>query len=124
MSGVDFEQALRTALVGNAGVSALVGSKVYALTIPQGVALPCITYQRVSGAPQNTLEGHSGAEAVLIQLDCWAVTFSAAKGLAKAVRSAMAAAPFKNTLDEDRDDHDPDTTYYRVSADFRCWHQE
>lgn len=126
MSAVDFEQQLRAALVGHAGVTALVGARVYPLLIPEGTPLPCVTYQRVSGTPENTLEGHSGLEEVMVQVDCWSATYGGAKALAKQVRAAMAAAPFGSYLDQDRDlyDGEPNNTIYRVSCDYRCWHSE
>lgn len=44
-SAVDFEIVLLRTLREDAGLSALVGNKVFALVIPQGTKLPCITFQ-------------------------------------------------------------------------------
>ena len=46
-SAVDFEIVLLRTLREDAGLSALVGNKVFALVIPQGTKLPCITFQRL-----------------------------------------------------------------------------
>ena len=44
-SAVDFEIVLLRTLREDAGLSALVGNKVFALVIPQGTKLPCITFR-------------------------------------------------------------------------------
>lgn len=126
MSAVDFEQQVRAVLVGHAGVTAIIHGRVFPLLIPEGTPLPCVTFQRVSGTPENTLAGHSGLEEVMLQIDCWSATYGGAKALAKQLRAAMASASFGNHLDQDRDlyDGDPNHIIYRVSCDYRCWHSE
>ena len=56
-SAVDFEAVLLRTLQDDPGLSELVGNKVFALVIPQGTKLPCITFQRLGGMPANTLSG-------------------------------------------------------------------
>jgi hypothetical protein len=124
MSAVEFEKALHAALAGNAAVAAIVGTRIYPLMLPEGTPLPAVTYHRISGVPANSLTGHSGLEAVTVQVDGWARGFAEAKNLAASIRLAMAGAPFVNILDEDRDLYAPDMNTFRVSADYRCWHKE
>ena len=87
-SAVDFEIVLLRTLREDAGLSALVGNKVFALVIPQGTKLPCITFQRIGGMPANTLSGHSGLEEIDLQIDVWARDYDEAKAIAKAVLAA------------------------------------
>ena len=71
-NGVDFESVLLRMLQEDAGLSALVGSKVFPLFIPSGNYLPCVTFQRLGGRPANTLSGASGLEEIDLQIDVWA----------------------------------------------------
>lgn len=125
-SAVDFEIVLLRTLREDAGLSALVGSKVFALVIPQGTKLPCITFQRIGGMPANTLSGHSGLEEIDLQIDVWARDYDEAKAIAKAVRSAMppSGPRFSAHLIEDQDLYEDGTNYFRVSMEFKVWFLE
>ena len=125
-SAVDFEIVLLRTLREDAGLSALVGSKVFALVIPQGTKLPCITFQRIGGMPANTLSGHSGLEEIDLQIDVWARDYDEAKAIAKAVRSAMppSGPRFSAHLIEDQDLYEDGTNYFRVSMEYKVWFLE
>lgn len=125
-SGVDFEIVLLRTLREDAGLSALVGSKVFALVIPQGTKLPCVTFQRIGGMPANTLSGHSGLEEIDLQIDVWARDYDEAKAIAKAVRAAMppSGPRFSAHLIEDQDLYEDGTNYFRVSMEFKVWFLE
>lgn len=68
-------QAVYERLKNNAGVSALVGSRVYAEKAVQGVVLPCVVYQRI-GTSERLLYHAGKVPAALsrFQIDCWAKT--------------------------------------------------
>ena len=125
-SAVDFETALLRTLREDAGLSALVGNKVFALVIPQGTKLPCITFQRIGGMPANTLSGHSGLEEIDLQIDVWARDYDEAKAIAKAVRAAMppSGPRFSAHLIEDQDLYEDGTNYFRVNMEFKVWFLE
>lgn len=125
-SAVDFEIVLLRTLREDAGLSALVGSKVFALVIPQGTKLPCITFQRIGGMPANTLSGHSGLEEIDLQIDVWARDYDEAKAIAKAVRFAMppSGPQFGAHLIEDQDLYEDGTNYFRVNMEFKVWFLE
>lgn len=125
-SAVDFEIVLLRTLLDDAGLSALVGSKVFALVIPQGIKLPCVTFQRLGGMPANTLSGHSGLEEIDLQIDVWARDYDEAKAVAKAVRVAMppSGPRFSAHLIEDQDLYEDGTNYLRVSMEFKVWFLE
>lgn len=125
-SAVDFEIVLLRTLREDAGLSVLVGSKVFALVIPQGTKLPCITFQRIGGMPANTLSGHSGLEEIDLQIDVWARDYDEAKAIAKAVRAAMSPSgpQFCAHLIEDQDLYEDGTNYFRVSMEFKVWFLE
>ena len=125
-SAVDFEIVLLRTLREDAGLSALVGSKVFALIIPQGTKLPCITFQRIGGMPANTLSGYSGLEEIDLQIDVWARDYDEAKAVAKAVRAAMppSGPQFSAHLIEDQDLYEDGTNYFRVSMEYTVWFLE
>lgn len=125
-SAVDFEIVLLRTLREDAGLSALVGNKVFALVIPQGTKLPCITFQRIGGMPANTLSGHSGLEEIDLQIDVWARDYDEAKAIAKAVRFAMppSGQRFSAHLIEDQDLYEDGTNYFRVNMEFKVWFLE
>ena len=125
-NGVDFEIVLLRTLREDAGLSALVGNKVFALVIPQGTKLPCITFQRIGGMPANTLSGHSGLEEIDLQIDVWARDYDEAKAIAKAVRAAMppSGPRFSAHLIEDQDLYEDGTNYFRVNMEFKVWFLE
>ncbi len=125
-SAVAFEIVLLRTLREDAGLSALVGNKVFALVIPQGTKLPCITFQRIGGMPANTLSGHSGLEEIDLQIDVWARDYDEAKAIAKAVRAAMppSGPRFSAHLIEDQDLYEDGTNYFRVNMEFKVWFLE
>ena len=125
-SAVDFEKVLLRTLLEDAGLSALVGNKVFALVIPQGTGLPCVTSQRLGGRPTNTLSGHSGLEEIDLQIDVWARDYCEAKDVAKAVRAAMppSGPQFSAHLIEDQDLYEDGTNYFHVGMEFKVWFLE
>ena len=125
-SAVDFEIVLLRTLKADLGLSELIGNKVFALVIPQGTKLPCITFQRIGGMPANTLAGHSGLEEIDLQIDVWARDYDEAKAVAKAVRTAMppSGPQFSAHLIEDQDLYEDGTNYFRVNMEFKVWFLE
>lgn len=83
------ESTLYGILSAAAGVTALVGTRIYPDLIPEEKATPYIGYERVSTEPAATLEGTILAEKIGITIACWADTRIAAEQLADAVRTAM-----------------------------------
>lgn len=121
-SAVNFEVQLKDLLLADEGVAAIVGHKIFPLVIPQGTKLPCVSFQRISGMPANTLLGASGLEKINIEIDAWAKNYADAKDLAIAIRAAMPAqGAWGAHLDADQDIYDSDTKYYRVIMEYTVW---
>lgn len=96
---------------------------VYALSIPTNGALPCIVYQRIS---TYQIRSHSGneMERPRFQISCWANTYSGAKTVAEAVKTALDLnqTNFKLATKEDElDDKEVETNLYRKILDFYVW---
>jgi hypothetical protein len=118
------EKAVAATLMADADVVALVGvdeedkAKVYPLIIPQGTKLPAIVYQRIYSSPWYTLRGYT-SEDVLLQINCFALSFQGAKETALAVRSAMAGTPLNAVLRNEIDLHEEGAEAYCVSAEYQ-----
>jgi|SRR5579884_495242 len=76
-----------TALL-NGSIAALVGNRVYPVTIPEGAELPCLSYQVVSGASEYALDGSAETEKT-IQFDAWGTTYADAKTIQKALHDLL-----------------------------------
>jgi len=126
------EEGLYDYLSTDVGVSALVSTRIYPGTLPQNWTNPAISYQRISGERVRNLTGPAGRARPRIQIDCWADSYSGAKALATAVRSAMDGyAGLMGTtrvssivLESDTDFYETDIQVYRVSMDFWISHLE
>ena len=122
---------LRTFLLANAGVSALVGTRAYSAPAPPTAVLPYLTIQQISGTPDHNLVAASGVMRRRYQIDAWASTSAGAIALAAAVRAAVDAyagsmgtlrvlsviLEGERELQEDIEDGSQAVTY-RVSQDY------
>lgn len=84
----DFSSALRTRLQTNAGVSAMVGVKVFRGIVPEGTALPYIRMQVVSDPRPEHLKGYDSARVSRVQVDCFAASYGQARDIADRVIAA------------------------------------
>src|SRR5690606_41802513 len=90
-------------------------------------ALPAISYQRVSNRWLTSHEGSLGASQPLIQLSCWANTWSEVRALATAVRRVLdgwidysSDPPIQGvTIESDLDEYDADAKVYHVPLTVR-----
>jgi hypothetical protein len=82
-------EAVYARLTTEATVSALVGTRVYPLVLPQPPTFPAIAYTRMPRTEQFTDDGPSGLVDCRIQLDCYAATYDGAVVLGDAVRGAL-----------------------------------
>jgi hypothetical protein len=105
-----------TLLSGNSGVTAICSTRIYPTIMPQDAVTPAIVWLVVSGTPNTTMTEHSPVDAVRVQVDCWADTYTTALSLANAARSALQDAG--NLLSQNPDYYEPTTKKYRVSMDF------
>lgn len=129
------EEALFAHLTANAGVTALVSTRVYPVQMPQNPTLPAIVYNRISGERVQHMQGSSGLASPRIQFDCFAKTYAVAKAVAEALRLAIEGfsgtmggvnGPDVNSclLQSDSDGYEDDLEVYWVSVDYIVWHTE
>lgn len=116
MAWPDVEGALRTHLRAAAGVTALVGQRVF-FGVPIDddgnvtAQLPFVTVRRVGGGDDPS---DAPVDQALIQIDCWASSRN------KASATALAAA-VRNTLTEIRTVTVGSTVLYGVSVESVIW---
>jgi len=82
---VQIESILRSVLVADPAVAALVGTRAYQTALPREPTFPAITYQMVSRV-QDSLTGIVQAR---MQYTCMATTWKGAADLADAVRCGL-----------------------------------
>ncbi len=85
------ESDLRAFLILDADVTALVGSRVFPLIVPQNQPMPAIRYNLITSESEVNLGGVDGAVRATVQLDCYAATYAGAVDLAEKVRVALVA---------------------------------
>jgi len=87
------ERRMVVKLKATSAVTDLIGTgdnaRIYPIGRYQGTALPAITYQRVATTPINHSTGQVDTEFCTVQVNCFGATYTAAKGLAAAVATAL-----------------------------------
>lgn len=83
------EQNLRAELIGDAGVAAIVGSRVHPELRPQDGALPAIVYTALGYEREMDMAGPAPMVRVRFQIDCWHTTVSGVLALEAAVDAAL-----------------------------------
>lgn len=76
-------------LAVNAGVSALVGSRIYPLRLPERMTLPALRYQIITTLPRVAHTGDSELRQYRIQLSAHASTYAGAQAVAAALFTAL-----------------------------------
>jgi hypothetical protein len=83
------EQVCRSALLANAAVAALVGTRVYPVIAPATADLPFITWRRSGVQREHTLAGPMGTPTVILTVDVFATTYEAVRDLADKCRLVL-----------------------------------
>ena len=112
---MSIETTLYTTLTGDAGVSALVSTRVYPNPAPEGASKPLVSYFVVSGTRITTIPGVGDATRKRVQINCHANTYSSAKAVAAAVIAALEGDGY---LELEYDLYDPDTQTHTVVIDW------
>lgn len=115
-------------LTADAGVAAVVGTRVYPLRPTQNPTLPYLTYQLISRRDVHSTDGASGLANTLVQIDAWGATyadvvsaFEAVRKCLNGYRGAIAQGIFLEPID---DEYDNGARVYRRKASFSVWHEE
>jgi hypothetical protein len=82
-------KAIYYLLSNNAGLSALVGTRVFPEIAEQNTALPYVVYTIRSNEPSDTQRGPSELDTASIEVNCFADTYQTAIAISVAVRAAI-----------------------------------
>lgn len=88
----DVIEGVRTHLLADAAIAALVGTRVRPDGFAQGETLPAVAMWSVSGESEEHLAGGAGLGHMRLQVDCMAGTRLAANSLAELVRTRLQGA--------------------------------
>lgn len=82
-------EELRTKLLADGSVSALVGARCYHANVPQAATLPYIVYGRTAGEEEPQLDGSGGLVNCEFTIECRAASMDGADDLAELVRAVI-----------------------------------
>lgn len=119
-------QALYETLGQFAGLSALVGTRIFPDEAPQGASRPYVVWGEVSLVQASDLNGSAesgGLNNYRIDVTCYAVKAIDAREVDHQVRLAMeAATQFKSLLMDARSlEFEADTKLFSMQSDFSVW---
>jgi hypothetical protein len=83
------ETALFKLLQDDAAVGALIADRIYPIWVPQGRAMPAVTYNQLAGGRDQMLSGPSGFVSAVFEFSCWAESYGQTRSVADAVRQAL-----------------------------------
>lgn len=86
---MSIESAVYTRLAGYAGVSALVGTRIYPLYLPQTPTYPCIAYRKQDATPISLLSADTNIIESRFEIGSFSNTFDQMISLENEVRLAM-----------------------------------
>lgn len=129
------EEALRSYLLGTASITAVCSQRIHWAVRPQGSPYPALVLTLISGAPERTFSGPDPLERARVQIDAYALSYGAAKQLARLVKEALSNLTFNNSgvtfwafSENERDLTDTGATdaerIHRISSDFLIWHKD
>jgi len=133
------EEALNTLLLATSSITALVGTgaaaRIFPLRIPQDAARPALAYQKISSPKTHSHGGTSNLARSRFQFTAQAATYTSAKALAAALRTALIG--YRGTvsgvridgilIDDDRDgdiEIQSNEVLPYVQIDAVIWHSE
>lgn len=104
---------VRDTLIADPAVSAIVGSRIFPVLLPEGTVPPMISLHRISATPENSLTGFAGLDVTVVAIDCWAANYQGLLALRDAVRTRMQAAGW--IMATEVEEYDNQVRIYHVS---------
>lgn len=86
---MEIDDAILVRLKAYAGLTALVGQRIFPNLVPQGQALPAVTFMTVSDIKNHILTGQLALEQPMIQYTARATTKAAARAVANQIKAAL-----------------------------------
>lgn len=88
---MSIEESIVAALKKNLAVRSLVSDRIYPMLAPAGAPLPHVTYQRISGVPDTTMDGEEAGGLVnaRLQVNSYAADYPSMRKLWRAMRAVL-----------------------------------
>lgn len=86
---MSFESDLYAELIGDSGLTALVGQQIVPSDASEGAVPPFVIYTPIYNEARYDLDGDTGVSRVRLQIDCYAATQDDAAAIALAVIAAI-----------------------------------
>jgi hypothetical protein len=113
------EVQVKTALLSDAALIALVGDRIDPDEIAADSPLPALAYERGNSQPEYGLDNTLYASNVTVAVTVWAKTRVSANQVADAVVAAMAAGGYVESSRASA--HEPELDEYAVVLSFEVW---
>jgi hypothetical protein len=117
-----FQADLYAALSGNAGLTALIGTRLYPNEAPQDPTLPYVVYYEFATPREQLMDCSIGVSKPRIQYSIYAETYSSALAVADALRPALLGSGFMVVLEDERGSNDMTSGINRRDIDARIVH--
>jgi predicted exporter len=131
------ESVLRSAMIADATVSGLVGSRIYPVLAPASAALPFVTWRRTGIEREQTLGNPMGVPRVTIEFAIYGTTYNQARQAADAMRvildgyggtadnTQVRQTSLENEVDDFVNLQGADLPpVYQITQTYDCWWQE
>lgn len=82
------ETLIYNTLLASTAITRIVGTRIYALEVPEDTTLPALSYRIVSAVSSPTF-ATSGMTRYRVQINCWALSYAQAVALRDAVISSL-----------------------------------
>lgn len=116
---------IKKVLTENAAVSALIGSAVYPVRVPQSKPFPAVTYQIISTTPSRCKGGVSKSDKIRVQLNIFSEKYEQMEAVAAAVREVLdglkdtvLGIEFRATYESETDLHEDAAKVYHKATDY------
>ena len=126
------EAAIYSHLTAQAGLTALIGTRLYPLKAPDSATDPYVVYTKVSAVREVSHSGTSNLTQARIRFGCWSADYLTAKNVSLQIVKALNGIRFTagggesygGNMDQERDLFDEDAKMHQVSVDYLFWHKE
>ena len=117
-----FQSDLYSAVTGYAGLSTLVGTRVYPNDAPPDVTTPFIIYYEFATPREQTMNCDIAVSKPRIQYSIYADTYADALAVGDALRSALTATSLMVIFEDERGNQDMTSGLHRRDIDVRITH--
>lgn len=117
-----FQSDLYALLAANAGLTALIGTRLYPNEAPNDVGVPFVIYYEFATPREQLMSNAIGVSKPRIQYSAYADTYADVLAVIDALRAAVLTLPYPIVLEDERGNQDVTTGLHRRDLDVRIVH--